>query len=99
MYQRHAVKIRPQPLLRRRQRRPVAVHADQAAGRQALDNFGGMARAAERPVEINSVGAEVQRLDALVQKDGFMKEFHQKPSSSITAAMASGVRYLASSAS
>ena len=99
MYQRHARKIGRKALLCRIQRDLIAVNADQAAGRQALDDLRGVTGAAQRPVEIDPVRADVQRLDALVQQNRFMLKFHQKPSSSITAAMASGVIYFASSAS
>ena len=98
MHRRHAVSKRRKPLPRSFERNGVSVYADQPPRCQTAGNLIGMPRAAQRPVQLNSVGVDLQRFDTLVQQDGFMTEFHQKPNSSITAASASGVRYFSSSA-
>ena len=54
--------------------------------------------AAERPVEVDPVRADVQRVNTLLQQYGFMLKFHQIPISSISAA-SSSAETLASSSS
>ena len=66
--------------------------------RQAAGDLTGMPCAAERPVEVDPVRANVQRVNALLQQYGFMLKFHQIPISSISAA-SSSAETLASSSS
>ncbi len=66
MHERHAVGIGGQALLCGGQRRAVAVHADETPTlRQAAGDLTGMPGAAERPVEVDPVRADVQRVYAL----------------------------------
>ena len=50
----------------------LAVDADEASAGQPPAYLERMARAAERTVQINAVRADIQKLDGLVQENGFM---------------------------
>ena len=86
----HTVPKRGQPRAGARDRRFVAVDADERSGRQAAGDLLGVAAHTERAVHVDAVGADIQVLDAFVQQHGDMSGVHQKSSSSITAAMFSG---------
>ena len=51
---------------------------------------------AKGAVQIDAVGLDIQSIDALPQEYGAVYKFHQKSSSSMTAARFSGVRVSAS---
>ena len=72
VYQRDLVHMFLQPLPRRVQRDRVAVDADEASAGQPPADLERMARAAERTIQINAVRADIQKLDGLVQENGFM---------------------------
>ena len=99
MHQGHPVETGCQTPAGGFQRHRVPVHADQAAGGQPSGNLQGMTGAAQSTVQIDSVRLDVQGLDAFVQQHGLMYKFHQKSSSSMTAARDSGVSVSASRAS
>ena len=54
----------------------IAVNADEQARREPLCNFRGMTAEAERAIHINAVGTDVQRFDALAEKNGDVFRFH-----------------------
>ena len=64
----HLVHPLPQPLLGRVQGRLVPVHADEPSGGQPPGDLPAVARPAQRPVQVDPVRADVQGLDALLQK-------------------------------
>ena len=96
VYQSDPIHPRGQPLLCRFQRHRITVHADEPTGGQPLYDLAGMTGSAQCAVQIDSIGLDVQGVNALPQEYGAMYKFHQKSSSSITAARFSGVRVSAS---
>ena len=91
VYERDALPVLPQPLLRRSQRGGIAVDADEATGHQAARDFQRVSRSAERPVQVDPVRANMQALHALPQQNGRMCELHQNPRSSNAESRFSGV--------
>ena len=86
------IDIGRQALARPLDRRLIAVDTNQSAAAQTLRDLGGMTAETERAVNINAVRIDIQIRYALVQKDGDMSAFsHQKSSSSMAAAIFSGV--------
>ena len=88
-----------QSLGRGLQRHCITVNSHKTTCRELLADLQRMSRSTKRSVQIYAVRMNIERLHALPQKHGLVYKFHQKPSSSITAARFSGVSVSRSSAS